>query len=80
MDVDERRLDELMAESQDLQADALRDVRSTRRDLRAVGDELSRRPVDPDRVRAVDAAPWRREAWAWAPWPRAVCSAPRWGR
>lgn len=56
MAVDERRLDELIVESQDLQADALRDVRATLPDLREIGADRSRRPIDPERVRAVDRA------------------------
>ncbi len=56
MAVDERRLDELIIESQDLQADALRDARATLPDLHDIGRDLARRPADPDRVRAVNAS------------------------
>lgn len=54
MSVDERRLGELIVESRDLQADALRDTRSVLPDLREIGAERRRIPADQDRVRAVN--------------------------
>lgn len=54
MSVDERRLDELIVESRDLQVDALHDARSALPDLREIGQDARRRPVDQDRVRAVN--------------------------
>ncbi len=54
MAVDERRLDELIVESRDLQVDALHDARAVLPDLRDLGEEKRRRPVDRDRVRAVN--------------------------
>ena len=53
--MDETRLAELSAQSQDLQADALRDMRSMVRDLREVGRSRKGRPVDLDAVRSFNA-------------------------
>lgn len=52
MKIDDRALTDLLTESQDLQADALRDTRATLADLRDVGRSRKGRPVDVDRVRA----------------------------
>ena len=59
MSIDESALTELLIESKDLQADALRDARSTLPDLREIGASRRGRPVDLDRVRVYDAS--RRE-------------------
>ena len=49
--LDEVRLRDLTIESQDLQADALRDMQSTLGDLTEIGRSRAGRPVDLDRVR-----------------------------
>ena len=51
MSVDDQRLDELIVESKDLQADAIRANRSTVADLREIGRSRRGRPVDLDAVR-----------------------------
>jgi rubrerythrin len=50
--IDDRQLKELIVESEDLQADALRDVRRTMPDLVEIGKARRNKPVDLDRVRA----------------------------
>jgi rubrerythrin len=50
--IDDRQLKELIVESQDLQADALRDVKATMPDLAEIGASRRDKPVDLDRVRA----------------------------
>ena len=52
MKIDDRKLTELMVESQDLQADAMRDVKSTMPALVEVRESRRGRPVDLDRIRA----------------------------
>ncbi len=52
MKIDDRKLTELIVESQDLQADALRDVKSTLPALVEVRESRRGRPIDLDRVRA----------------------------
>ncbi len=54
MSIDDKKLAELIVESQDLQADALRDARSSIADLRDIGADRRGRPVDLDRVRAYE--------------------------
>ena len=54
MSIDDRRLGELIVESQDYQADALRSARVIRPDLREIGAELRRTPADQDRVRHIN--------------------------
>jgi hypothetical protein len=56
MSVDDRRLGELIVESRDLQVDALRDARAVLPDLREIGEERRRIPVDQDRVRTLNAS------------------------
>ena len=56
MSIDESALTELLIESKDLQADAMRDVRSTLPDLREIGASRRGRPVDLDRARGYDAS------------------------
>lgn len=56
MSIDESTLNELLIESKDLQADALRDVRSTLPDLREIGASRRGRPADLDRVRAYNTS------------------------
>jgi len=55
MSIDDRQLKELVVESQDLQADALRDTQKTLPDLRDIGRSRAGRPVDRDKVRAFNA-------------------------
>ncbi len=50
MRIDERAVDELIVESQDLQVDALRDSKATLRDLAEVREERRGQEVDPDQV------------------------------
>lgn len=50
--IDDRQLKELIVESEDLQADALRDVRRTMPDLVEIGRSRRGKPVDLDQVRA----------------------------
>ncbi len=50
--IDDRQLKELIVESEDLQADALRDVKRTMPDLVEIGASRRGKPVDPDRIRA----------------------------
>ncbi len=50
--IDDRQLKELIVESEDLQADALRDVKRTMPDLVEIGASRRGKPVDLDRVRA----------------------------
>jgi rubrerythrin len=50
--IDQRELEGLIVESQDLQADALRDVKATLPDLAELGRSRQGQPVDVDRVRA----------------------------
>ena len=52
MKIDDRNLTELMVESQDLQADALRDVKAGLPALAEVRESRRGRPVDLDRIRA----------------------------
>ncbi len=52
MKIDDRQLKELIVESGDLQADALRDVQRTMPDLVEIGKARRNKPVDLDRVRA----------------------------
>ena len=52
MKIDDRALRDLLTESQDLQADALRDTKATLADLAEVGRSRKGRPVDVDQVRA----------------------------
>ncbi|HSH23163.1 MAG TPA: ferritin-like domain-containing protein [Acidimicrobiales bacterium] len=52
MKIDDRQLTELIVESQDLQADALRDVKATMPALVEVRESRRGRPVDVDRIRA----------------------------
>lgn len=54
MTIDDRRLGELIVESQDLQADALRDARTILPDLGELGAERRRTPVDQARVRQIN--------------------------
>lgn len=56
MSIDEGRLTELLVESKDLQADALRDTRSTLADLREIGASRKGRPVDRDKIRAYETS------------------------
>jgi len=56
LSIDESTLNELLIESKDLQADALRDVRSTLPDLREIGASRRGRPADLDRVRAYNTS------------------------
>lgn len=56
MSIDEGRLTELLVESKDLQADALRDTRSTLADLREIGASRKGRPVDLDKIRAYETS------------------------
>ncbi len=50
--IDDRQLKELIVESEDLQADALRDVRQSMPELVEIGKSRRGKPVDLDRVRA----------------------------
>lgn len=52
LSIDDGKLRELLVESKDLQADALRDTRSTMADLREIGASRRGRPVDLDRITA----------------------------
>ncbi len=52
MKIDDRQLKELIVESEDLQVDALRDVKRTLPDLTEIGRARRSQPVDVDRVRA----------------------------
>lgn len=54
MELDQARLHELITESEDLQADALRDVKPALVDLTEIGRERRGRPVDVDHVRHVN--------------------------
>ena len=56
MSIDEGRLTELLVESKDLQADALRDTRSTLADLREIGGSRKGRPIDLDEIRAYETS------------------------
>ncbi len=56
MSIDEGRLTELLVESKDLQADALRDTRSTLADLWEIGASRKGRPVDLDKIRAYETS------------------------
>lgn len=56
MSIDEGRLAELLVESKDLQADALRDTRSTLTDLREIGASRKGRPVDLDKIKAYETS------------------------
>ncbi len=56
MSIDESRLTELLVESKDLQADALRDTRSTLADLWEIGASRKGRPVDLDKIRAYETS------------------------
>ncbi|HXH56021.1 ferritin-like domain-containing protein [Iamia sp.] len=55
MSIDDRRLGELIVESQDLHTDAMRDARSTLPDIKELGAERRSVPVDPDRVAAMNS-------------------------
>ncbi len=55
MQIDDARLKDLTIESQDLQADALRDMRSMRKDLIDIGRSRASKPVDVDKVRRFNA-------------------------
>lgn len=55
MAIDERHLGDPIVESQDLQADALRDMRRGRADLAEVATAHRATPVDPERARHIDA-------------------------
>lgn len=50
MSIDDARLEELLVESKDLQADAMRDSHSTLADLREIGASRKGRAVDLDRI------------------------------
>ncbi len=52
MKIDDRQLKELIVESEDLQAEALRDVRQSMPELVEIGKSRRGKPVDLDRVRA----------------------------
>ena len=52
MKIDDRQLKELIVESEDLQVDALRDVKRTLPDLAEIGKSRRGQPVDVDRVNA----------------------------
>lgn len=52
MKIDDRKLKELIVESEDLQADALRDVKSTLPELTEIREERRGQPVDLDRIQA----------------------------
>ncbi|MBW3547276.1 MAG: hypothetical protein KY452_03940, partial [Actinobacteria bacterium] len=52
MKIDDRELKGLIVESQDLQSDALRDVKATLPDLVELRESRRSQPVDLDRVRA----------------------------
>ncbi len=52
MKIDDRKLKELIVESEDLQADALRDVKSTLPDLAEIREDRRGKPVDLDRIRS----------------------------
>src|SRR5687767_16029896 len=54
MSFDQRGLRELITESEDLQADALRDMKPVLADLTEIGKERRGRPVDLDLVRQVN--------------------------
>ncbi len=54
MSLDDRALRELTVESQDLQADALRDTKYTLTDLSEIGRERAGQPVDLDEVRRIN--------------------------
>jgi rubrerythrin len=56
VNIDDDQLVELITESQDLQADALRGVHAAAADLRDIGRERQGRPVDPDEVRAFNTS------------------------
>lgn len=52
MSIDDGKLKELIVESKDLQADAMRDTHSTLADLREIGESRKGRPVDLDKIKA----------------------------
>ena len=54
MSIDQKGLRALIAESEDLQADALRDMKAVLVDLTEIGNERRGRPIDLDRVRQVN--------------------------
>lgn len=54
MSIDDRRLGELIVESQDLHTDAMRDARTTLPDIKELGAERRSQPVDPERVTAMN--------------------------
>jgi len=56
LSIDESTLTELLVESKDLQADALRDTRSTLPDLREIGASRRGRTVDLDKVEAYNTS------------------------
>lgn len=53
--IDDRRLGELIVESQDLHTDAMRDALTTLPDIKELGAERRSVPVDPDRVTAMNS-------------------------
>jgi hypothetical protein len=55
MSFDQTGLRELITESEDLQADALRDMKPVLADLTEIGNERRHRPIDLDQVRQVNA-------------------------
>ena len=50
MTIDDRQLNELIVESQDLQVDALRGMRTTLSDLADIREDRRRQPVNPDEI------------------------------
>jgi len=56
LSIDDGKLKELIVESKDLQADALRDTHSTMADLREIGAARKGRPVDLDRIKAYNTS------------------------
>ena len=50
MTIDDKRLDELIQESQDLQLDALRDIRATLPELEQIGEDRRGQPVNTDEI------------------------------
>lgn len=54
MSFDDSRLRELTTESQDLQADALRDMKRITPDLKEIGESRRGEPVDQDQIRTVN--------------------------
>jgi hypothetical protein len=54
MSIDQSGLRELITESEDLQADAMRDMKPMLADLTELGNERRHRPVDPDLLRHVN--------------------------